>query len=33
MLGSLARIALDELGDEELQDEKRSAGPAGPALR
>jgi len=33
MLGSLARIALDELGDEELQNEKRSAGPKGPALR
>jgi len=33
MLGSLARIALDELQDEELQDQKRSAGPEGPALR
>ena len=31
-VGSLARIALDELGDEELQNEKRSAGPEGPAL-
>ena len=33
MLGLLAQIALDELGDEELQREKRSAGPEGPALR
>ena len=33
MLGHLAQIALDELGDEELQREKRSAGPEGPALR
>ena len=33
MLGNLARIALDELGDEELQREKRSAGHAGLALR
>ena len=33
MLGNLAQIALDELGDEELQNEKRSAGPEGPALR
>ncbi len=32
MLGHLAQIALDELQDEELQREKRSAGPAGPAL-
>ena len=33
MLGHLARIALEELQDEELQEEKRSAGREGPALR
>ena len=33
MLGSLARIALDELGDEALQNEKRSAPTQGRGTR
>ena len=33
MLGNLARIALDELGDEELQNEKRSTPAQGRGTR